>query len=76
MEKTLSLFCKIARRNSNPAELALTYVKEKSNPSLGARILGGLKSSLNLSIQIICGICDIGADRLHGLAWLTMLGNG
>jgi hypothetical protein len=27
LEKTLSLFCKIARRNSNPAELALTYVK-------------------------------------------------
>jgi hypothetical protein len=49
---------------------------EKSNPSLGARILWGLKSSLNLSIQIICGICDIGADTLHGLAWLTMLGNG
>jgi len=49
---------------------------EKSDPSLGARILWGLKSSLNLSIQIICGICDIGADTLHGLAWLTMLGNG
>ncbi|CAK9237181.1 unnamed protein product [Sphagnum troendelagicum] len=27
LEKTLSLFCKIARHNSNPAELALTYVK-------------------------------------------------
>jgi hypothetical protein len=26
LEKTLSLFCKIARRNSNPAELALTLV--------------------------------------------------
>jgi hypothetical protein len=26
LEKTLSLFCKIAPRNSNPVELALMYV--------------------------------------------------